>query len=214
MLLSAVSVLVVAQSSSEIPEGLLNNPVYTAIFQCLYLLLWQISVTSFTTATEYVTFGHYVLSKLTLQCHRSLNSNYYSGQRGFNITANLTRIHERTVHRGRMHLKIKGPYSAPMLAINGSQRHLLAHGGAAIFFFPVKLIRGPHPWKGWKPLLYSQNAQRQVTSFAVAGEGWLTDRRPFSFRSSSSLSRAKRISRSIGVSWFLQNKHISPQISR
>ena len=30
MLLSAVSVLVVAQSSSEIPEGLMNNPVYTA----------------------------------------------------------------------------------------------------------------------------------------------------------------------------------------
>jgi len=28
MLLSAVSVLVVAQSSSEIPEGRLNNPVY------------------------------------------------------------------------------------------------------------------------------------------------------------------------------------------
>ena len=28
MLLSAVSVLVVAQSSSEIPEGLTNNPVY------------------------------------------------------------------------------------------------------------------------------------------------------------------------------------------
>ena len=31
MLLSAVSVLVVAQSSSEIPEGLMNNPVYTYI---------------------------------------------------------------------------------------------------------------------------------------------------------------------------------------
>ena len=30
MLLSAVSVLVVAQSSSEIPLGLMNNPVYTA----------------------------------------------------------------------------------------------------------------------------------------------------------------------------------------
>jgi len=30
MLLSAVSVLVVAQSSSEIPEGLMNNPVYAA----------------------------------------------------------------------------------------------------------------------------------------------------------------------------------------
>ena len=28
MLLSAVSVLVVAQSSSEIPEGLMNTPVY------------------------------------------------------------------------------------------------------------------------------------------------------------------------------------------
>ena len=28
MLLSAVSVLVAAQSSSEIPEGLMNNPVY------------------------------------------------------------------------------------------------------------------------------------------------------------------------------------------
>ena len=31
MLLSAVSVLVVVQSSSEIPEGLMNNPVYFAI---------------------------------------------------------------------------------------------------------------------------------------------------------------------------------------
>ena len=29
MLLSAVSVLVVVQSSSEIPEGLMNNPVYS-----------------------------------------------------------------------------------------------------------------------------------------------------------------------------------------
>jgi hypothetical protein len=29
MLLSAGSVLVVAQSSSEIPEGIMNNPVYT-----------------------------------------------------------------------------------------------------------------------------------------------------------------------------------------
>ena len=31
MLFSAVSVLVVAQSSSEIPEGLMNNPVLTAL---------------------------------------------------------------------------------------------------------------------------------------------------------------------------------------
>ena len=29
MLLSAVSVLVVAQSSSEIPEGLMNDPVFS-----------------------------------------------------------------------------------------------------------------------------------------------------------------------------------------
>ena len=36
MLLSAVSVLVVAQSSSEIPDGLMNNPVY------LHDLVWKI----------------------------------------------------------------------------------------------------------------------------------------------------------------------------
>ena len=29
MLLSVVSVLVVVQSSSEVPEGLMNNPVYS-----------------------------------------------------------------------------------------------------------------------------------------------------------------------------------------
>jgi len=33
MLLSAVSVLVVTQSSSEIPEGLMNNPVYHSGFK-------------------------------------------------------------------------------------------------------------------------------------------------------------------------------------
>ena len=38
MLLSAVSVLVVAQSSSEIPEGLMNNPVYSKVrYQCTVL---------------------------------------------------------------------------------------------------------------------------------------------------------------------------------
>jgi len=36
MLLSAVSVLVVAQSSSEVPEGLMNNPVYSYFFIILY----------------------------------------------------------------------------------------------------------------------------------------------------------------------------------
>ena len=37
MLLSAVSVLVVAQSSSEIPEGLMNNPVY--LYTCVYIYI-------------------------------------------------------------------------------------------------------------------------------------------------------------------------------
>ena len=37
MLLSAVSVLVVAQSSSEVPEGLMNNSV-------LYLHVWLIDI--------------------------------------------------------------------------------------------------------------------------------------------------------------------------
>ena len=35
MLLSAVSVLVVAQSSSEVPEGLLNNPVLCVLLFCI-----------------------------------------------------------------------------------------------------------------------------------------------------------------------------------
>jgi len=35
MLLSAGSVLVVAQSSSEIPEGLINNPVYFTRFDLI-----------------------------------------------------------------------------------------------------------------------------------------------------------------------------------
>ena len=34
MLLSAVSVLDVAQSSSEVPEVLMNNPVYIYIYIC------------------------------------------------------------------------------------------------------------------------------------------------------------------------------------
>ena len=45
MLLSAVSVLVVAQSSSEIPEGLTNNPVlgFTKIRQLAQSLLkWAV----------------------------------------------------------------------------------------------------------------------------------------------------------------------------
>ena len=37
MLLSAVSVLVVAQSSSEIAEGLMNNPVFIYIYIYIYI---------------------------------------------------------------------------------------------------------------------------------------------------------------------------------
>ena len=37
MLLSAVSVLVVAQSSSEVTEGLMNNPVYIYIYIYIYI---------------------------------------------------------------------------------------------------------------------------------------------------------------------------------
>ena len=35
MFLSAMSVLVVAQSSTEIPEGLMNNPVYIYVCVCV-----------------------------------------------------------------------------------------------------------------------------------------------------------------------------------
>jgi len=39
MLLSAVSVLVVAQWSSEFPEGLMNNPVYIYIYIYIYIYM-------------------------------------------------------------------------------------------------------------------------------------------------------------------------------
>jgi len=44
MLLSAVSVLVVAQSSSEIPEGLTNNPVYIYIYIYYFCLGTQLTL--------------------------------------------------------------------------------------------------------------------------------------------------------------------------
>ena len=39
MLLSAVSVLVVAQSSSEVPEGLMNNPVFVVFMTAVHSFL-------------------------------------------------------------------------------------------------------------------------------------------------------------------------------
>ena len=56
MLLSAVSVLVVAQSSSEIPEGLMNNPVLSQLFrttlQCIttHSVAFDVSLTFCVTA--------------------------------------------------------------------------------------------------------------------------------------------------------------------
>ena len=48
MLLSAVSVLVVAQSSSEIPEGLMNNPVFLIyIFVGYYIFFLFLKVLKF-----------------------------------------------------------------------------------------------------------------------------------------------------------------------
>ena len=47
MLLSAVSVLVVAQSSLEVPEGLMNNPAHTWLENCarrVYTLLQNSAV--------------------------------------------------------------------------------------------------------------------------------------------------------------------------
>ena len=42
MLLSAVSVLVVAQTSSEIPEGLMNNPVHQSFASSLTFTVTRI----------------------------------------------------------------------------------------------------------------------------------------------------------------------------
>jgi hypothetical protein len=52
MLLSAVSVLVVAQSSSEIPEGLMNNPVFGGVLDHV----WKITREGY-----YVPFAWYKL---------------------------------------------------------------------------------------------------------------------------------------------------------
>ena len=41
MLLSAVFVLVVAESSSEIPEGLMNNPVLCALWDQLITVAFE-----------------------------------------------------------------------------------------------------------------------------------------------------------------------------
>ena len=58
MLLSAVSVLVVAQSSSEIPEGLMNNPVYSErVSVALVIQHEKLSVRLYDIISHYVTNG-------------------------------------------------------------------------------------------------------------------------------------------------------------
>ena len=54
MLLSAVSVLVVAQSSSEIPQGLMNNPVYSS---CVLTYLSLLVITERGSANDWTKFG-------------------------------------------------------------------------------------------------------------------------------------------------------------
>ena len=53
MFLSAVSVLVVAQSSSEIPEGLMNNPVYICRTAALTSRRYILNIYSTNIRTEY-----------------------------------------------------------------------------------------------------------------------------------------------------------------
>ena len=48
MLLSAVSVLVVAQSSSEFPEGLMNNPVYICVCVCVCVCVVGTNIKQYT----------------------------------------------------------------------------------------------------------------------------------------------------------------------
>ena len=64
MLLSAVSVLVVAQSSSEIPEGLMNNPVYlgdrvSSVAQKITTIFWvKLDYTSISFSVDYLISWH------------------------------------------------------------------------------------------------------------------------------------------------------------
>ena len=57
MLLSAVSVFVVAQSSSEIPEGLMNNPVF----------MWSVFSTHQTSNISVTAINRFVL-ELQIHC--------------------------------------------------------------------------------------------------------------------------------------------------
>ena len=58
MLLSAVSVLVVAQSSSEIPEGLMNNPAFPRALVTSALVLNTCALLSMGTFLLHICIHH------------------------------------------------------------------------------------------------------------------------------------------------------------
>ena len=123
MLLSAVSVLVVAQSSSEIPEGLMNNPVY---------LLSPINLHD--VCTENFTMYRWGYSKdsATGECHCSL---HYRQSRKQNI--DLTYVRALQYLFKVLHQKTK--------ATEGIQRTNTVEKYTHPSLFAVSQIRGVAP---------------------------------------------------------------------
>ena len=74
MLLSAVSVLVVAQSSSEIPEGLMNNPVFIGQFT----QQWFCSVCSFVLGDGKLCIKMFMLETNYIKLQRLINRRFRS----------------------------------------------------------------------------------------------------------------------------------------
>jgi len=64
MLLSAVSILVVAQSSSEIPEELMNNPVYHGLVLFKNQNINYLNYNSFHNIMVFAAIGHHLSVKL------------------------------------------------------------------------------------------------------------------------------------------------------
>ena len=93
MLLSAVSASVVAQSSSEIPEGLMNNPVYF-LHQMLMSVCWKCNLASLNWKyfsvpcfSVIVTSFHY--SNFTPQFHSQIKHNFQKKSTNFHCLLSL-----------------------------------------------------------------------------------------------------------------------------
>ena len=84
MLLSAVSVLVVAQSSSEIPEGLMNNPVLCAVTACTAVGIYQSLQTKAVTTYQTVRCLDHFVMKISILTHCKV--------RGISATPQLTSV--------------------------------------------------------------------------------------------------------------------------